>query len=88
MENHSGAQRELIQTLSERMAKIKTNCEEMNEARKKANKLDDMHKKAIMYCDTIKPYFDVIRYEVDKLEAIVDDSLWPLPKYREMLFVR
>lgn len=88
MENHSGAQRELIQTLSERMAKIKTNCEEMNEARKKANKLDDMHNKAIMYCDTIKPYFDVIRYEVDKLEAIVDDSLWPLPKYREMLFVR
>jgi glutamine synthetase len=50
--------------------------------------MNDMKKRAIAYCDKVKPYFDTIRYEVDKLEEIVDDALWPLPKYREMLFVR
>ena len=53
-----------------------------------SNKIADEHQKAIAYHDTIAPMFDKIRYQIDKLELIVDDSLWPLPKYRELLFIR
>jgi len=61
----------------------------MVEARKKANKITDTHKRAIAYCDEIKEkYFDVIREAVDKLELLVDDEDWPLVKYRELLFIR
>jgi glutamine synthetase len=60
----------------------------MTEARKVANRLSGTEEKAFAYCDTIKPYFDKIREHVDKLELLVDDELWPLPKYRELLFVR
>jgi glutamine synthetase len=60
----------------------------MIEARKKANELTDSRKKAIAYCDTIKSEFDLIRYHADKLELLVDDKLWELPKYRELLFLR
>ena len=56
--------------------------------RKLANKIEDEHEKAIAYHDKVEPYLDQIRYEIDKLELIVDDSLWPLPKYRELLFIR
>ena len=62
--------------------------EELVEARKKANKIEDEHTKAIAYHDTVEPYLDQIRHEIDKLELIVDDALWPLPKYRELLFIR
>ena len=61
----------------------------MIEARKVANEIEDMRDKAIAYCDDVKGnYFDVIRYHVDKLELMVDDNYWPLPKYRELLFLR
>jgi glutamine synthetase len=50
--------------------------------------MEDAKEKAIAYCDKVKPYFDKIRYCVDKLEIMVDDEEWPLPKYREMLFVK
>ena len=60
----------------------------MIEARKKANEIESMHEKAVAYCDSVKPFFDIIRYHADKLELIVDDRLWTLPKYREMLFLR
>ena len=60
----------------------------MVEERKKANKMEDAREKAMAYCDKIKPYFDRIRYHVDKLEQVVDDELWPLPKYRELLFMK
>jgi len=60
----------------------------MTEERKKANNLDSAKKQAFAYCEKVKPYFDSIRYEVDKLETIVDDAMWPLPKYREMLYLR
>jgi glutamine synthetase len=56
--------------------------------RMKANKMVDTHRKAVTYCDKVKPYFDSIREEVDKLEFIVADNYWQLPKYREMLFIR
>ena len=60
----------------------------MVEERKKANIMEDVEEKAFVYCDTIRPYFDEIRYHCDKLELMVDDELWPLTKYREMLFTR
>ncbi len=81
-------QLELIKEISERITKIKTEAQEMTEERKKANNLDSAKKQAFAYCEKVKPYFDSIRYEVDKLETIVDDAMWPLPKYREMLYLR
>ena len=76
------------EALAERTATIETLVEELVEARKVDNKIADEHQKAIAYHDTIAPMFDKIRYQIDKLELIVDDSLWPLPKYRELLFIR
>jgi glutamine synthetase len=81
----AGAQLDMIKEISERISTIKTDTEKMIEERKKANNLDNAKKQAFDYCDKVKPYFDTIRYHVDKLELIVDDSAWPLPKYRELL---
>jgi glutamine synthetase len=78
----------IIEEISDRISIIKTNTEALVEARKVANKIEDERKKAIEYHDKVLPYFDEIRYNVDKLELIVDDELWTLPKYRELLFVR
>jgi glutamine synthetase len=60
----------------------------MTEERRKANLLDNSKKQAHAYCEKVKPFFEIIRYNVDKLENIVDDATWPLPKYREMLYLR
>ncbi len=57
-------------------------------ARKVANKIEHVEEKAFAYCDKVRIYFDDIRYHADKLELLVDDELWPLPKFREMLFTR
>ncbi len=78
----------LIEEIAQRTATIETKVEELVAARKVANKIEDEHEKAIAYHDTIAPMFDTIRYQIDKLELIVDDALWPLPKYRELLFIR
>lgn len=67
---------------------IKENVENMIEARKRANKIEHTYDKAIAYRDEVMVYFDSIRYHVDKLEFMIDDELWPLPKYRELLFIR
>ena len=64
------------------------NVDIITEERKKANNLDSAKKQAHAYCDKVKAYFEDIRYNVDKLENIVDDATWPLPKYREMLYLR
>jgi glutamine synthetase len=77
-----------IKEISDRLRKIKTGVDQMTEARKVANNLEHSDVKASAYCDTVKPYFEAIRYEVDKLELIVDDEDWPLVKYRELLFLR
>lgn len=77
-----------IKEISERVATIKTNVDAMIEARKVANNLEDSKERAIEYCEKVKSYFDVIRYNVDKLELVVDDEDWPLVKYREMLFMK
>jgi glutamine synthetase len=60
----------------------------MVEARKVANRIENEREKAIAYHDTIEPYFSQIRYNIDKLELIVDNEMWTLPKYRELLFIR
>ena len=78
----------LIEEIAERISTIERGVEELVNARKVANKIADEHEKAIAYHDTVEPKFDEIRYQIDKLELIVDDSLWPLPKYRELLFIR
>lgn len=78
----------LIEEIAERTSAIERMVEELVDARKVANKIDDEHQKAIAYHDTVEPKFDEIRYQIDKLELIVDDSIWPLPKYRELLFIR
>ena len=78
----------LIEEIAQRTATIETKVEELVEARKVANKIEGEYEKAVADHDTIAPMFDAIRYQIDKLELIVDDSLWPLPKYRELLFIR
>ncbi|MFL5762310.1 MAG: glutamine synthetase III [Bacteroidia bacterium] len=81
-------QLEMISDISEHINVIKTKVDEMTEARKKANAISDVKKQAIDYCEKVKSYFDIIRYNVDKLEILVDDESWPLPKYRELLFTK
>jgi len=81
-------QKHIAKKISEHISNISTDVEAMIEARKVANEISDSRKKAIAYCDVVKPFFDKIRYHVDKLELLVDDEYWELPKYREMLFLR
>ena len=78
----------LIEEIAERTSAIEKGVEDLVNARKQANKIEDEHEKAIAYHDNVEPKLDSIRYEIDKLELIVDDALWPLPKYRELLFIR
>jgi glutamine synthetase len=82
------AQISLIERVSLHLNAMKSASDVMLENRKKANKIDGAEKKALAYCDTVKVHFDEIRYHADKLELLVDDELWPLPKFREMLFTR
>lgn len=78
----------MIETMAEHMQFIKDKVQEMVDARKKANRIESEREKAIAYHDTVVPYLDSIRYHIDKLELMVDDEMWPLPKYRELLFIR
>ena len=85
---HSGTQITMIEEISERISALQSMVEKMRIARKKANKLNSIPDQAKAYCDTVFSFFDEIRYNVDKLEVVVDNELWPVPKYREMLFTR
>ncbi|MDP5000830.1 MAG: glutamine synthetase III [Flavobacterium sp.] len=78
----------MIKEISEHIEGINTKVEKMTEERKKANALSDTEKMAATYCDKVKPYFEEIRYHADKLELLVDDELWTLTKYRELLFTK
>lgn len=82
------AQLNLVKVMSNHIQHINDNVEAMIEARKRANNEPDTHKRAAMYCNEVKTFFDKIRYHADKLELIVDDKMWPLTKYRELLFLR
>ena len=85
-ENHASHQIKIIKGISIHIEAIHEKVESMIEARKKANNQNDAIKKAEMYCKEVKPFFDEIRYHCDKLELMVDDEIWPLTKYRELLF--
>ena len=78
----------IIEDIANHLNFIKIKIDEMVEARKQANKIENERKKALVYCEKIAPYFDEIRYHIDKLELTVDNEMWTLPKYRELLFVR
>lgn len=79
---------DIIEDIANHIYEIKTNVDAMVESRKVANRLDSEREKAVAYHDTVYPYFDIIRYHVDKLELTVDNEMWTLPKYRELLFIR
>ena len=78
----------IIEQISERTAIIEKDVEDMVNARKVANKIADEREKAVAYHDTVETWFQSIRYQIDKLELVVADELWTLPKYRELLFIR
>ena len=78
----------LIQEIAERTQKIEQQVEELTDARRVANRIESIHKRAIRYHDTVCPKMEAIRNEIDHLEMIVEDGLWSLPKYRELLFIR
>jgi len=82
------AQLEIISKIAEHVNFIQSNISEMVEARKKANNIEEVREKAIDYDEKVKPFFQTIRYHVDKLEQLIDDSMWPLPKFRELLFIK
>ncbi|MGM0375663.1 MAG: glutamine synthetase III [Bacteroidota bacterium] len=87
-EDLAGDRLDLIRKISYHIKNIKNKTNDMVEARKVANKVEDMAQQAEMYDQNVRPYLDDIRYHIDKLELIVDNSMWPLPKYRELLFAR
>ena len=80
--------RRLIRKISGHITAVTKKVDEMVEARKKANRIADMREKAIAYHDSVAPYLEEIRYHIDELELMVDNQIWPLPKYRELLFIR
>jgi len=78
----------LIEEIETYVDNVKSMVELMVDARKVANRIENEREKAVAYHDTVAPYFNKIRYNIDKLELIVDNEMWPLPKYRELLFIR
>ena len=78
----------LIEEIAERTEKIEQLVDDLTDARRVANRIESIHQRAIQYHDTVCPKMESIRYEIDKLEMIVEDGLWTLPKYRELLFIR
>jgi glutamine synthetase len=87
-ERLAGARKEVIISISDHISMIKKLVNEMVDERRKANIIEDNYKKAIAYESNVKPYLDEIRSHIDKLELVVDNEMWPLPKYRELLFTR
>jgi len=81
-------QQNLLETISHHIFELNDNSDKMLEERKKANKIQNLNKKAYAYCDKVKPYFDTIKYHSDKLELLIDDEIWPLPKLREILLTK
>jgi glutamine synthetase len=84
----AGARKELIKEISSHISNIKSKTKDMIEARKVANVIEHSRERALEYEQNVKPYLEDIRYHIDKLELVVDNELWPLPKYRELLFTR
>jgi glutamine synthetase len=87
-EKDYSSQMQIAQKISEHVDVIGTKVKEMIEARKVANNISESRERAISYCDEVRKHFEVIRYHVDKLELLIDDELWELPRYRELLFLQ
>ena len=87
-ERLSARNMKLIEEIAERTERIEQLVEELTDARRVANRIESIHERAIRYHDTVCPKMEDIRYQIDKLEMIVEDGLWTLPKYRELLFIR
>jgi len=77
-----------IKDISDHVSQVKINVDLMLEERKKANRAGSLEEMTCAYDEKVKPYFDIIRYHIDKLELLVEDNLWPLPKYREIMFLK
>ena len=86
--NQAKEQMSIIESISSHIEKINEGIDAMISERKSANALEDETKKAFAYCDKVKPHFEDIRYHCDKLELLVDDEIWPMTKYRELLFTK
>tara|TARA_R110001592_G_scaffold58067_2_gene176294 strand:+ start:7461 stop:9647 length:2187 start_codon:yes stop_codon:yes gene_type:complete len=84
----ASTQYEILRKTANHINKLKESCDKMLEERKIANKIEGSEERAIVYCDKVKPYFTEIKYHSDKLELLIDDELWPLPKLREILFTK
>jgi len=78
----------IIEKISEHISSIRQFVKEMIEQRKAANMIEEAHLRSEFYCENVKPYLDKVRYHADKLEVLIDDEMWTLPKYRELLFVK
>lgn len=87
-EHLSEARRSLVKEISEYVSEIKAQVKDMTEERKIANRIENMEEKAFAYSNKVKPYLESIRYYVDNLEMEIDNEIWPLPKYRELLFAK
>lgn len=85
-ESAANEQLKIIREISQRVSRIVSNKDAMVDQRRKANKIDEIRERAIAYCDEVRPFMDLIRKDVDKLEMLVDDDLWPMPKYRELIY--
>jgi glutamine synthetase len=82
------AQKDLVASIADSVNAITVAVTKMNEAKDKAHHAKSTNEASKAYCDKVKPYFDEIRKHVDLLESVIDDNIWPMPKYREMLFIR
>lgn len=81
-------QRTILEKMQEHITVMQTHVDEMIEARKRANKVEDVVERADLYCNDVRPHMDIIRYHADKIEHFMDDQEWPLIKYRELMFIR
>src|SRR5690606_3168653 len=79
----ASTQYEILKKTAEHINKLQGACDKMLNERKISNKIENSEGKALAYCDNVKPYFTEIKYHADKLELLIDDELWPLPKLRE-----
>jgi glutamine synthetase len=84
----SSADVKLVKEIQEHASELHRLVDDMIEARKVANRIDSERERAIQYHNTVAPYFEPIRQHIDRLEEVIDDELWPMPKYRELLFVK
>ena len=82
------AQLEILEQMADHLQAVKLKTDKMTEARKRANAMQDLNQRAVSYCESVLPYFEVIRNHCDRLERLVADTHWPLPRYRDLLFIK